>query len=254
VHSSELRSEQFEVAIGGRAARPVDLFPNFDEGSRIGLVVRDDFGAVGASGLLLAAITAFYDIQRARNPGGFFRYPDYFLFHVGRIRGNHMMLDVFPDHKEVVVADDPEIILRAVNDRGITHLVVPDGEARAPDFRPQTVNGAANRIEGALIYAPDGRVGGADVAILGNPLVDDYVRATLRPAEWLSGFEAEGGDPGEAAWVRSRLHEVPDAVGRRLLDERQALKRDGRTLETFRRTDVQEALRMLSPNPVGEII
>jgi hypothetical protein len=80
------------------------------------------------------------------------------------------------------------------------------------------------------------------------------VRATLRPAEWLSGFEAEGGDPREAAWVRSRLHEVPDAVGRRLLDERQALKRDGRTLETFRRTDVQEALRMLSPNPVADII
>ena len=40
-------------------------------------------GAVGASLLLLAAITAFDHAQRARSEH-FYIYPDYFLFHVGR--------------------------------------------------------------------------------------------------------------------------------------------------------------------------
>ena len=109
MHSSvELKSEDFEIRVAGEPAAIADLLPGFGEQSRLGIVLRVDFAAVGASGLILAAVTAFYDVQRERHPQGFYRYADYFLFHVGRIRGNHNELDVFPDHKEVVVPDDPE--------------------------------------------------------------------------------------------------------------------------------------------------
>src|SRR5919199_663538 len=93
---------------------------------RVGAVVRTPCGAVGASTLILAAVTAFYDVQRA---GGedFFIYPDFFLFHVGRPLGDHSMLDVWPGHKEVVVTGGPDALLEAINDRGVTHLAVEDG-------------------------------------------------------------------------------------------------------------------------------
>jgi hypothetical protein len=49
---------------------------------RLGIVVHQPGGALGASVLALATITAFYDLQRARG-NDFFIYPDYFVFHVG---------------------------------------------------------------------------------------------------------------------------------------------------------------------------
>ena len=59
------------------------------------------------------------DRQRARG-GAFFIYPDYFLFHVGGPLGDHSMLDIWPSHKEVVVPDQAEALLQAINDRAIT--------------------------------------------------------------------------------------------------------------------------------------
>ena len=54
----------FAVAVGGRSASIDELFPGFGEHDRLGLVMRRPCGAVGASTLIAATITAFYDIQR----------------------------------------------------------------------------------------------------------------------------------------------------------------------------------------------
>lgn len=252
MHSSTaLRSEDFEVIIDGRRAEIGELLPGFEEASRLGVVVREDFGAVGASSLVLAAVTAFYDIQRDRHPEGFFRYADFFIFHVGRLRGNHHMLDVSPDHKEVVVEDDPEAILQAVNDRAVSHLVVPDGVAAAADFQAQTENGARARIEGALVYSPGGRVHDADVEIKGNECVDEYVAATLEGERWADEAEAEEADPKMVAWARSRLGEVPPEVADAILAERRALQVEGRTIESYRRASLDQALGLLVPAEPG---
>jgi hypothetical protein len=75
MHSSrELRSSSFEITVGDREVRLVDLFEGFGEQDRLGLVIRRPCGAVGASALITAAITAFYDLHRARGPD-FFVYP-----------------------------------------------------------------------------------------------------------------------------------------------------------------------------------
>jgi hypothetical protein len=88
MHSSrELRSSWFEITVGDREVRLIDLFEGFGEQDRLGLVIRRPCGGVGASALITAAITAFYDLHRARGPD-FFVYPDYFLFHVGRPLGD----------------------------------------------------------------------------------------------------------------------------------------------------------------------
>src|SRR5918992_4432120 len=132
MHSSrELRSSSFEVRVDGRAARVEDLFEGFGEQDRLGVVMSQPCGAVGASALISATITAFYDLHRAGGPD-FFVYPDYYLFHVGRPLGDHARLDVWPRRKEVVVPDEPERILEAIDDRAITRLLVEDGEPAHP--------------------------------------------------------------------------------------------------------------------------
>ena len=118
-----------------------------------------------------------------------------------------------------------------------------------------TVNGAMARLEGALLYAPCGRVADPDVEIKGNERVDYYVWATLEAAAWADQLEAEGEtDPKAVAWVRSRLGEVEDEVAAAMLAARAELVQDRRTVETFRRIAVDEALELLSPNPVEEKI
>jgi hypothetical protein len=66
MHSSrELRSSSFEITVGGREVRLVELFDGFGEHDRLGVVIRRPCGAVGASAL----ITAFYDLSSRPRPG-----------------------------------------------------------------------------------------------------------------------------------------------------------------------------------------
>jgi hypothetical protein len=179
MHSSqELRSSSFEIAVAGRRARLEDLFEGFDEHDRLGVVMSEPCGAVGASALITATITAFYDIQRARAPE-FFIYPDYFLFHVGRPLGDHGKLDVWPRRKEVVVGEEPEAILEAIDDRAITRLVVEEGEGGEPDFHREALASARARIATCLAYSPSGRVADGDVRIASNAVTEGYVEAIL---------------------------------------------------------------------------
>src|SRR3712207_2264260 len=102
MHSSrELRSSSFRIAVEGRPARVPDLFEGFDKHDRLGVVLSRPCGALGASALITATITAFYDLYRARG-SDFEVYPDYYLFHVGGPLGDHGRLDVWPARKEVV--------------------------------------------------------------------------------------------------------------------------------------------------------
>src|ERR671919_2340520 len=171
MHSSrELRSSSFEVRVDGRPARLEDLFEGFGEQDRLGVVMSRPCGAVGASALIAATITAFYDLYRARGED-FFVYPDYYLFHVGRPLGDHARLDVWPRRKEVVVGEEPQAILEAIDDRAISRLVVEDGEpadrtglvvegGEPADggLDDEVVVSARGRIRTCLAYSPAGRV------------------------------------------------------------------------------------------------
>lgn len=211
--ADELTSDSFTLTVAGQPAQLADVFPGFDERDRVGVVISKPCGAVGASALVLACVTAFYDAQRAHSDE-FFVYPDYFFFHVGERLGDHGMLDVWPDHKEVVVPDDPEQILRAINDRGITRLLVEDGDPGRPEFERQTRASAESRIVTALAYCTDGRVVEADVTAAGNDVTESYVAAVLEGA----------GLPSD----RSRLRD------------------DGRLVESYRRITLVEALALLA--------
>jgi hypothetical protein len=217
VHTTGLRSQDFAIAVDDETATLDDVFTGFDGHDRVGIVIHHRFGAAGAGSLILAAVTAFYDDLRA-TAAPFFAYADYFAFHVGADHGTLAMLDVYPAHKEVVVPNEAEPILEAINDRGVTRLLVPDGPAAAerpqpaferpaPAFERETLFSAQRRIRTALVYSPTGRTPGADVVVRGSAQSDAYIRAML------------GNPQGQA--------------------------REPQPAQTFRRMDPDQALRLL---------
>ena len=225
MHSSrELTRSSFEIGIAGRPAGLDDLFDGFEEHDRLGVVMSEPCGAVGASALITATITAFYDIQRDRGPD-FFIYPDYYLFHVGRRLGDHRKLDVWPPHKEVVVGEEPEAILEAIVDRAITRLVVEEGEPGEPKLEREALASAHARIATSMAYSPSGRVAGGDVRIASNPVTEGYVDAILSP-------KAGDGD-------------VPQDVLSDIQRSRRELVEDGVPVETYMRIGLDEALALL---------
>jgi hypothetical protein len=250
MHSSrELRSSSFRITVDGREVRLVDLFDGFGEHDRLGLVIRQPCGAVGASALITATITAFYDLHRARGPD-FFIYPDYFLFHVGRPLGDHARLDIWPSRKEVVVPEDPQQVLEAINDRAITRLVVEDGERGEPAFAPEALASARARIATCLAYSATGRVRDADMRIRSNPVSEGYVDAVLDPEARLAHLRGRnGGDRARAEAIAARLGEVAPEVRRRVKRARKDLVEDDLPIETYRRIALDQALGLLAPKP-----
>ena len=246
MHSSkELRSSSFRIEADGTEVALTELFEGFGERDRLGVVVRGPCGGVGASALITATVTGFYDIQRARGPD-FFIYPDYYLFHVGRALGDHSMLEIWPSHKEVVVDDEPERILEAINDRAITRLVVEDGEPGEAAFERETLASARDRVATCLAYARSGRVRDADVRIVSNPVTEGYVDALLNPEGQLP--ELRAGDEPTRAYaeaIAARVGEVERRVRSEIKGARSHLVENGVPVETYRRIGLDDALALL---------
>ena len=246
MHSArELKSSSFAIDVAGRRAALEELFDGFGEQDRLGLVMRRPCGAVGASALISATVTAFYDLQRARGPD-FFIYPDYYLFHVGRPLGDHARLDVWPRRKEVVVGERPQEILEAIDDRAITRLLVEDRPPGEPVFEEETLASARARISTCLAYSPRGRVEDADVRIASNPVTEGYVEAILEPEERLANLRAGRGNGALAEAIAARAGEVAPEVRREIKLARRGLVEGGVAVETYRRIDLDEALALLA--------
>lgn len=222
MHSTrELSSDMFRIAADGETADLEELLPGFGARDRLGIVTREPCGALGASALILAAVTAFYDAQRATGED-FFIYPEYFVFHVGGAHGHHGWLEIWPSHKEVEVPDDPEALLEAINDRGVSRLVLPDREPRTPELRRETLASARAGIRSAIAYAADGAVAGGDVDIIGDEVTERYVATVLEQST-----------------------AVPADARERVAARRRARLRDGAVPEAYRRIGLDEALALL---------
>jgi len=245
--AEELQEGTFSVELEGNAAAVGDLLPGFDRHDRLGIVVTEPCGVVGASLWLLAGIFSFYEVQRQ---GGedFWIYPDFFAFHVGEAHGHHGALDIWPPHKEPVVDADPTALLRAINDRGITRLAVPDGApATLAGLEREALASARGRLRSAIAYSPDGRAAAGDITAAGDAVTDGYVEDVLLMEQLIDRM----GDAPEAAVVAAHLEEVPSAERNRIAAARGDLKVRGRTMERYRRLDVEEALGLAAAAAAG---
>jgi hypothetical protein len=225
MHSSTaLAMDAFDVEVDGRAGGLEDVWPGFDGRDRLGIVLRDPLDALGASALMALTVTAFYDTLRARHGDAYHRYADFFLFGSGCAVADYGELDYWPHHKYVECEPTAEGLARAINDRAITRLAVPDGPAAGGPVERQTRTSFEDRVASAVLYDPRGRVADDDLAIRSDRVVESYVEVVLfaNPSLIDEGREAE-----LKAW-RESLFVAPKSAR-----------------ETYRRIGVGEALERL---------
>ena len=173
MHSSNLRGSDFEMVVDGQPQPHAEYFRGFPKTQRLGLLAPNRTDGAGAINLMMAYTTAFYDDYRA-DGGDFTAYPDFFAFQKTTPMANYGMYDIWPDHKSVHVEQDPTQVLRAITDRGVNVLLVPDGEAADHEFDAVALASARRNIDRCYVYAFEGRVDNADLTICcaRSPFVD----------------------------------------------------------------------------------
>lgn len=249
-----LKSDMFDIHIEGRVAAISDVFADWNPHDRFGLVIDEPFGGIGATHLLQIAMTSFYDIKPVRRAERAV-YPEIYAFHVGGGRGAHAPYDFWPARREVILSTDHREVLDAINDRGITRLVVPDRPPRAVEHRPKEEDAAFDRIVSAFVYDASGRVSDGDLMISGNDRRTEYNPdqvlkpysaerfATARP---IPGRAVKETDNSYAEWLRTRAADVTDEDRVRATERRHALREDGLATESYRRIGIEEALKRLA--------
>jgi hypothetical protein len=164
----ELRADDFEYRYADESEliNRSDVMPTIQPSDRVGLVVDRPFDGIGACNFVLSCMTAFYDCYRKENKS-FFAYPDYFTFQPSSTQVDYLWFDIWPDHKNVETAFDLETNLRAINDRGINILLIPE-TVSAPDIddiESYTLESAERRITDCFVYSRHGSLDHADFSI-----------------------------------------------------------------------------------------
>ena len=112
------------------------------------------------------------------------------------------------------MGEKPQQILEAIADRGITRLVVEDGADADAALEDETLASVRARVVSCMAYSPSGRVPDADVQVTANPVVEGYVQTVVERSGQEGCTERESGVP----------------------------------VETYRRIDLDEALKLLAPS------
>lgn len=164
--------------------------PHITSDDRVGVVMETGTEGLGAGNFVLSCVTAFYDYLSETREEDFFEYPDYYTFQTTSEPADYRMLDIYPDHKNVTVEPNAEQLLRAINDRAITILLVPDVSPISPNVDEITLQSARRRIDHCYVYAPDGRPSDAEFSIRQpRQPTNNWFEATI---ESLDGKSEEG--------------------------------------------------------------
>lgn len=178
-----LRSDFYEVEVGGKPATAGDVFPGWNEHDRFGIIVYEPLALIGATHLIQMACMCFYDAKPIRRTERKI-YPEIFAIHVGDWWGGHGNFDFWPPRREARVANDHRDVLGAINDRGITRLVIPERPVRDITHRRKEEDCALDRLVTTVIYNPSGRVAAPDFTIASNsPRSERDVVRTIRPSQ-----------------------------------------------------------------------
>ncbi len=155
----ELAASDFHYVSDDRSVEREAVMPSISVADRLGIVMGSGLDGLGAGNFILASVIAFYDTLRDQKED-VFEYPDFYTFQATSDPADYRMFDIYPDHKNVETARDPESILRAVNDRAIDVLLVPDRPPSSPHIADVTRRSAERGIEACFLYSPEGRLDG----------------------------------------------------------------------------------------------
>ena len=260
---TQLKQEHFRIRLDGQEAVLNDLFPAWHRFDRFGIVIHDSLGGVGASHLLQLAIRAYYDAD-ARRLGELDVYPEIYAFHVGGGHGSHADFDFWGPRREVILGEDPNEVLRAINERGITRLAVPDAALHGSNptdrdgeyFEPKELAATQDLVASTFAYSPSGRTPAADVEIAGthrlteqNPrkVLDAFHTVTIPVGSTTPRHPLKEVDPRFIAYQQRRAGELTEPEVERASAMRARIIKNGVATETYRRTDLAESLRSLLP-------
>jgi len=191
----ELKKAMFRAERDGVSTDPYEVL-DWGERDRLGVVIDRPVGALGAGLMILLAAAAFYDFPGKRRRSRPI-YPEIYLFHAGGPWGTFIQFDFWPAHKEVFVKRDPRDLLAAINNRGITHLVLPSGKKRPTAHSFKEPEAAADRIKRCFLYDPTGGTAAGEaiqLATSDETMLRNYTR-TLDIEEVVKRMAQEGGIP-----------------------------------------------------------
>lgn len=252
---TQLKASMFDVSVGGVPATPGDVFPDWHLNDRLGVVIDEPLGGLGATHLIQLAITSFYDAAERRR-GALTVYPEIFAFHFGKGRGSHAAFDFWPARREVMLSGDPCDLLDAINDRGITRLAVPDRQPREFQYRPKEADTALDRIQSAFVYDASGRVKDGTIRIAGNHRASEgnpgrVLRPVYldKPKDLAKPFKEA--DSAYITWLKLRAADVSQDQRDARAAWRDAMKQDGLVWETYRPVPVAEALAIMASCKAG---
>ena len=148
VHTTGLRSHDFRIEIAARPRRSLTCSPASTSTTGWGSSSPPTTAPRGAATLILATVTAFYDRLRAR------RRPVLRLRRLLRLPRRRPARQ--PAQARCLAGAQggrrrrrrPRRSLRAINDRGITRLLVPYGPQRSAALARETLASAQRRIAG----------------------------------------------------------------------------------------------------------
>ena len=213
MHSSKLRGTDFDLTVAGATVAHSDFFAGFASTRRVGVVSPRPLDGLGATALLLAHVTAFYDAYRATD-ADFFAYPDFFTFQRAVAIANYGMMDVWPERKNVELGAEVSDAVDAITDRAVDVLLVPDGGEREVELHPVQQAAVARQISDCYLYGIDGRVADADITVsCPRQPVADWVQKVV---DSVPGTTPAPHDDGDAAVIRQsyRRLRVAEALRR----------------------------------------
>ena len=226
MHSSILRSSDFELFVNGSQQDHEDFFHGWTYTRRLGFVAENGIEGIGSVNLVMAHATAFYNVYRATKEE-FFAYPDFFSFQHSSPKVSYSMLDIHPDNKHVDIGDDPQDRLDSINDRGVNVLIVPEGPQKDCEFHKIQMASARRNIDTCYVYSFTGKVAEPDLTIRcpKQPLYDEYVR-------WINK-------------VFDSVESQEKAMTQKIRSEWTGNLNGSYLEQSFRRVDLDEALRLL---------
>lgn len=169
--ATDVEHRMFDWREHGVPVGPHTLLPGWTEHDRLGVVIREPFGSLGASLLMQTCALLHYEVRPDRRSIQKAQYPEIFTFHVDGKYGDHSAFDVWPPRREVAVGKSPLDLLEAVNDRAITRLLIPEMEPHTTDFIDtgfsawSDVAAARERIKSVWEYGTNGTVGLSTIEI-----------------------------------------------------------------------------------------
>ncbi|MFE5707349.1 hypothetical protein [Rhodococcus koreensis] len=156
--STTMHTSEFEFLVGGRSGTFDDALPGLTVTDRVAVVTYSPGGSLAAAPLLLASVGRYYELLRSRGES-FYRYPSYYVIHVGRQQAYHGWLDVWSANKEVVVAPHGEAVLEALSDRAITRVLLEDAGSKPGELMRENANWFLEDVRDVLTFTPGRREG-----------------------------------------------------------------------------------------------